>query len=546
MVVGRARGGGRLVADQLLVHGVDTAFCVPGESYLAVLDALHDARDRVRLVVCRQEGGAAHMAAAYGRLTGRPGVCLVTRGPGATNASVGVYSAVQDSAPMVLLVGQVPRTAAGREAFQELDLGAFFGPVAKWVGQAEDPARLPELLARAFAAAVAGRAGPVVLGLPEDVLAGTAEVADAAPPRPVEPHPDPAALDRLRELLAGASRPLLLAGGAGWTPAAAADLRAFAEANRLPVAASWRSQDVLDNRSPSYVGHVGLAIDPALADRVRDADLLVAVGPRLGEITTGGYTRLAVPRPRQPLVHVHPSAEELGRVYQADLPVLAGMGPFTAAARALPPVADPPWRAWTEAARQAWLGWSRPPPGTAALDLARVVAWLRARLPDDTVVANGAGNFTVWLHRFWAYTGLRTQLGPRGGAMGYGLPAALAAKAVLPDRTVLAVTGDGDFLMTGQELATAVQHELAVVVLLVNNAMYGTIRMHQERAYPGRVVATDLVNPDFAALARAFGAHGEAVARTEDFPEAFERALAAGRPALLELRVGVESLAPPR
>jgi len=542
----RARAGGRVVVDQLLVHGVELAFCVPGESYLAVLDALHDVGDSLRLVVCRQEGGAAHMAAAYGRLTGRPGVCLVTRGPGATNASVGVHSAFQDSAPMVLLVGQVPRSSAGREAFQELDLRPFFGQMAKWVGQAEDPGRLPELLARAFSVAVSGRPGPVVLGLPEDVLAETVEVADAAPYRVVEAHPDPTDLARLRELLAGSRRPLVLAGGAGWTAAPAAGLRAFAEASELPVAASWRSQDVLDNRSPSYVGHVGLGIDPGLAERVRRADVLVALGPRLGEITTGGYTLLEVPRPRQTLVHVHPSAAELGRVYQADLAVHAGVGPFLAAAASLEPVADPPWRAWTREARQGWLDWSRPPgsPG-AALDLARAVAWLRDRLPDDTVVANGAGNFTVWLHRFWRYTQQGTQLGPRGGAMGYGVPAAVAAKAAFPERMVLAVTGDGDFLMTGQELATAVQAELPVVVLLVNNGMYGTIRMHQERAYPGRVVGTDLVNPDFAALARAFGAHGEVVGRTEELTPAFERALASGRPALLELRVGLESLVPP-
>nr|HYT25557.1 thiamine pyrophosphate-dependent enzyme [Actinomycetota bacterium] len=421
----------------------------------------------------------------------------------------------------------------------------FFGQMAKWVGQAEDPARLPELLARAFAAAASGRPGPVVLGLPEDVLTGKVEVADAAPYRVVEPSPDPAALARLRGLLAGARRPLVLAGGAGWTAAAAADLRAFAEASQLPVAASWRSQDVIDNRSPSYVGHVGLGIDPSLARRVRETDLLVAVGPRLGEITTGGYTLLEVPRPRQALVHVHPAVEELGRVYQADLPVHAGMGPFAAAARALPPVSGPPWRAWTGAARRAWLAWSRPPPGGAALDLARVVAWLRERLPDDAVVANGAGSFSAWLHRFWTYTATGTQLGPRGGAMGYGLPAAVAAKLHSPERPVLAFTGDGDFLMTGQELATAVQLGLPVVVVLVNNSMYGTIRMHQERAYPGRVVGTDLVNPDFAALARAFGAHGEAVTRTEELAPAFERAVASGRPAVLELRVGVESLAPP-
>ena len=471
------RRGGRILVDQLRLHGVDAVFGVPGESFLEVLDALYDLGEAVRLVVCRQEGGAAAMAGAYGRVTGRPGVCLVSRAPGATNAASGVHMAFTDAAPMLLVVGLPPRAVTGRGAFQELDVGPFFGQMAKWVARVDDPARLPELVARAFQVATSGRPGPVVLGVPEDVLGATAEVADARAHRAVQPQPD--------------------------------------------------------------------AADPRLAERVQAADLLIAVGPRLGELTTGGYRLLDVPRPRQTLVHVHPDLAELGRVYQPDLPVNAGVAGFAAALRTIPPVANPPWAAWTVQAHQDHLAWSEPPPGTAALDLARVVAVLRERLPEDAIVANGAGNFAIWLHRFWRYTAFGSQLGPRGGAMGYGLPAALAAKLACPERQVVAVTGDGDFLMTGQELATAMRHVLPVLVVLVNNGLYGTIRMHQERAHPGRTVGTDLVNPDFAALARAYGAHGEVVERTDDFPAALGRALASGGPALLELRTDPGLLRPP-
>jgi len=534
------RDGGRILVDQLLLNGVDTAFCVPGESFLPVLDALHDAP--IRLVVCRQEGGAAHMAAAHGRLAGRPGVCLVTRGPGATNASVGVHNAAQDSAPMLLLVGQVPRDLRGREAFQELDVPAVFGTMAKWAAEVDDAARVPELVARAVTVSVSGRPGPVVLGLPEDVLAAKAAVADARPAAAVQAHLSAADLSELRELLAEASRPLLLAGGPGWTGAAAADLRAFAEASRLPVAVSFRSQDVLDNRSPSYAGPLGNSADPALLARVESADLVVVVGPRLDELTMANYRLLEPPLPRQRLVHVHQSVELLGSVYQADLAIAAGMPAFAAAARALPPVADPGWTVWAQAARDGYLAWSRPPPSDARLDLARVVSWLSRRLPADAVVTSGAGNYTGWAQRYYRFRQLGTQLAPKGGTMGYGVPAAVAAKLAHPERVVVAFAGDGCFLMTGQELATAVQHDVRIVVLVLNNSMYGTIRMHQERAYPGRVVGTDLVNPDFAALARAFGAHGEVVEETDAFPPAFERALAAGRPALLELRTDPDAI----
>jgi acetolactate synthase I/II/III large subunit len=536
------RSGGRIVVDQLLANGIDAAFCVPGESFLAVLDALYEAP--VRLLTCRHEAAAANMAVAYGKLTGRPGVCLVTRGPGATQASVGVHTAAQDSAPMLLLVGQVGRGHRGREAFQELDVPAVFGPMAKWAAEAGDPARLPELLARAVHVAVSGRPGPVVLALPEDVLTAETVVADARPARPVAPHPAPGDLARLRELLGGSRRPLVVAGGPGWTEAASAGLRAVAEASRLPVAVSFRSQDVLDNRSASYVGDLGVGANPALAERVRAADLLLAVGPRLGEITTGGYRLLEAPVARQRLVHVHPGAEELGRVYQPDLAVNAAVAPFVAALRSVPPVPGDAWGPWTEAARGNYLAWVRPWPAPGRLDLGQVMAWLRERLPDDAVMASGAGNYTGWVHRYYQFHRLGTQLAPKSGAMGFGVPAALAAKLVHPGRVVVAVAGDGCFQMSGQELATAVQHRLDVVVLVVNNGMYGTIRMHQERSYPGRVIATDLVNPDFAALARAYGAHGEVVETTAAFPEAFERALAAGRPALLELRVDAEAMSP--
>jgi acetolactate synthase-1/2/3 large subunit len=538
------RSGGQILVDQLRVHGVDTVFCVPGESYLPALDALGGAREAIRLVVCRQEGGAANMADAYGKLTGRPGVCFVTRGPGAANASIGVHTAFQDSTPMLLLVGQVARDALGREAFQEVDFVAMFAPLAKHAEQVADPARIPEVVSRAFHTACAGRPGPVVLALPEDVLSEQAEVEDAGPYKVAQPHPGAEELEALRELLAVAERPLMLVGGAGWTPQTSADVLAFAEANGLPAACVFRWQDCFDNRSPLYAGDVGIAVNPKLAQRIRDADLLLAVGPRLGEATTSGYALVDVPRPRQKLVHVHPDPEELGRVYQADLPINSGLPHFAAAAHSLPPVDGSRWAAWAEAARADYLGHleHRPLPGD--LDLGDVMAFLRERLPADAIVTNGAGNFSVWAHRFYQFRQYRTQLGPTSGAMGYGVPAAVAAKIVRPERIVVCFAGDGDFLMTGQELATAVQEGAGAVFLVINNGMYGTIRMHQERHYPGRPYGTDLVNPDFAAYAHAFGAHGEVVERTEEFAPAFERALAAGRPALLELRIDPEAITP--
>ena len=537
------RTGGQILVDQLRVHGVDMVFCVPGESFLAALDAFRDSD--IRLIVCRQEGGAANMAEAYGKLTGRPGVVFVTRGPGATNASIGVHTGFQDSTPMVVLIGQVARAHLGREAFQEIDYRRFYSELTKWTEEVDHADRIPELVARAFTTACAGRPGPVALAFPEDVLSDDeADVPDARPYRVARASPAPEDMTRLHELLAGAARPFVIVGGGGWTSEASRDLLAFAEANRLPVGASFRCQDYVDNLSPSYVGDVGLAANPKLLARIREADLLLVVGSRLGEATSQGYTLVDIPHPRQTLVHVHAGAEELGRVYQPDLPINSGYPQFAAAAAALDPADGSRWAAWTESARADYEEnlVHRALPG--GLDLGEVMAFLRERLPEDAILTNGAGNFSVWAHRFYRFRRYRTQLGPTSGAMGYGVPAAVAAKAVHPDRIVVCFTGDGDFLMTGQELATAVQYELPIVILLVNNGMFGTIRMHQERHYPGRVSGTDLANPDFAALAGAFGAHGETVEHTDGFPEAFERALASGRPALLELRVDPEAITP--
>jgi acetolactate synthase-1/2/3 large subunit len=538
------RSGGQVLVDQLVLHGAELAFGVPGESYLAVLDALHDAP--LRLVVARHEGGAANMAEAYGKLTGRPGICLVTRGPGATHASNGVHTARQDSTPMILLVGQVARETIGREAFQELDYRAVFGSMAKWATQIDRAERVPEIMARAFAVATSGRPGPVVVALPEDMLTSQVDVPDAAPHRtPEGPPPSDAQMARLAELLAGAQRPAIVVGEGGWTAQTGADVAAFAEGQRIPVVASFRCQDFVDNASPAYAGHAGLGMAPAVAGAIRDADVLLAIGGRLGEIPTDGYTLIRPGRPVQALVHVHPDAGEIGAVYQPELGMVAGLEAFAAAARKLPAAGADRRAGLVEEARQAYernLRETRDLPGP--LQLSAVMAALRERLGPDAILTNGAGNFSVWAHRFYEFHRYPTQLGPRSGSMGYGVPAAIAAKAVHPDRTVVCLAGDGDFLMTGQELATAVQEELDVVILVVNNGMYGTIRMHQERKYPGRVVGTDLRNPDFVALAQAYGAHGALVERSEEIGDALDEALGAGRPALVELRVDPQAITP--
>ena len=535
------RTGGRILVDQLELNGADLAFCLPGESYLPVLDALYDSP--IRLVTCRHEQGAANAAEAYGKLTGRPGICLVTRGPGATQAAVGVHTAKQDSSPMLLLVGQVPRAFRGREAWQELDYAQVFGGIAKAAWEIDGAERIPEHLAEAFAIAISGRPGPVVLALPEDVLAEQADVADGA--RVEAPRVAPAAdeMARLRELLAAAERPLVVVGEGGWTAETSRDVQAFCEANALPVACAFRCQDYVDNRSPSYVGVLGVAMDEAIAARLRDADLVLAIGGRLGEVPTRRYSLLEPPDPRQTLVHIHPDPTELGRVYVPDLAIAATLPEAAAALRALEPV-EPRWQGWTAGARGEYEASLVHEPMEGDVDLGEIQAFLRARLPGDAVQTCGAGNFTVWAHRFACFTEFGTQACPRSGSMGYGLPAAVAAQLVHPDRVVVCFTGDGDFVMSSPELATAVQYGLPIVVLLVNNGMYATIRMHQERAYPRRVIGTDLSNPDFPALARAYGAHAERVERTADFEGAFERALASGKPAVLELPVDPERISP--
>jgi|HubBroStandDraft_1064217.scaffolds.fasta_scaffold03090_2 acetolactate synthase-1/2/3 large subunit len=537
--------GGEILVATLRSQGVDRLYCVPGESYLDVLDALHDAPE-IAVVSARHEGSAANMAEADGKLTGRPGICFVTRGPGATHASVGVHTAFQDSTPMILFIGQVARHARDREGFQEIDFRAMFAPMAKWAAEIDSATRIPEYVARAFRVATTGRAGPVVLSLPEDMLAE--EVPPPAYPKPVvsataTPREDD--LDTLSAMLGKAARPLIVVGGTGWTQAACGNLLTFAQRNRLPIVASFRRQDLIDNRHENYCGHLGLGADPALTERLKSADLIVAVGSRLGENTTGGYALMTPPVPRQALIHIYPDPNELGRVYQPELAIACGLSDF---ANALPTIevgGNERRTAWLQDARKAYVKFSTPPPSPARfVDLAAVVAWLSEHLKDDAVVANGAGNYTVWVHRFFRYRQARTELAPVSGAMGYGVPAAIAAKLRYPDREVVAFAGDGDFLMYPQEIGTAVQHHANIVIIVVNNGVYGTIRMHQERRYPGRKIATDILNPEFVALGQSYGAYAERVETTEGFPEAYRRATVSGRPALLELRVDPAQLSP--
>jgi acetolactate synthase-1/2/3 large subunit len=529
--------GGQHVVTALRAHRVDMAFSVAGESYLEVLDALFDAPE-IRLVTCRQEGGAAFMAEAYGKLTGKPGVLLVTRGPGACNAAIGIHTAFQDSTPMVVLVGQVARHQIDREAFQEVDFRRMFAPLAKWVAQLDQAARVPELMHQAFQTATSGRPGPAVLALPEDMLREPAAAETVGPYRPVRAHPGAADLAEMRRLLAAAERPMMLVGGGGWTDPACRDIAKYAADNDLPVCCSFRRQDIVDNRLRWFVGDLGTGAAPALVARIKAADLVLAVGARIGEITSQSYSLLGVPEPGKVLVHVHPAAEELGRVFRPTLALQSGMPEFAAAAAQLEPVPDRQrWAAWRAAARSEYEAGLEPSPATAggALDLGAVMGWLRQRLPDDAIVTSDAGNFSGWPNRFLQYRRPGRQLGPTSGAMGYGVPAAVAAKLVHPGRLVVGFCGDGGFLMTGQELSTAMAAGTGPVILVFNNAMYGTIRMHQERRFPGRVIGTNLTNPDFVALARAYGAFAARVERTRDFAPAFEEAVAGKRAAVIEL-----------
>ncbi|WP_298672132.1 thiamine pyrophosphate-binding protein [uncultured Sphingomonas sp.] len=532
------RTGGRILVDQLVAQGCERVFTVPGESFLAVLDALVDT-PAIEVVTCRQEGGVAFMACADGTLTHRPGIAFVTRGPGATNASIGVHVAMQDSQPMILFVGDVDRGTRDREAFQEINFEAMFGAIAKWAARIDDARRIPEYVARAYAVAMNGRPGPVVLALPEDMLLDRVEAIDRARVERVAQAPDTAAIDQLAELLAAAERPVAIIGGAGWDHDAARDFSAWADRAGVPMIAAFRRQDAVPNDSPAYAGNLGYGPNPRLAARVREADLLLVVGARLGEATTDGYTLITPDHPGQKLIHVHPDADELGMTYATDLSICASMAGFASAVAAI----DSPARADAAAAHADYRAWSTPHPREGvSMDLGPCVSAMRDRLPADTIICNGAGNFSGWWHRYWPYAGPGTQLAPTAGAMGYGVPAAIAAALRHPERMVVALAGDGDFLMNGQELATAVQHGANLLVILVDNGAYGTIRMHQEREFPGRISATRLANPDFALLARAYGGWSETVTRTADFAPALDRALAERGVRLLHVKTDIEQI----
>lgn len=535
----RVAHGGRLLIQSLAALGARKAFGVPGESFLAALDGFHDTAGRFDFVLCRNEGGAGFMAAAWGKLTGEPGIAFVTRGPGATNASIGVHTAMQDSVPMILFVGQVATDMKGREAFQELDYAAVFGTMAKWAVEIDRVERIPEILARAWTTALSGRPGPVVVALPEDMLSAETDAAPLAGPiRLHEPAPDAAALAEAQAMLAGAERPAILIGGCNWTEAGRAALQSFAEGSDIPVVAGLRYQDMFDNHSPCYAGDFGLGLTEGVRRTLKEADVVLALGTRFGEITTEGYTLFDVPVPRQRIIHVHASPAEIGKVYIPALGIPAGVNAFAAA---LAPVSGP-WGEWRARARAAWEASFDLPAQPGPVDMGQVTAHLRDVLPEDAILTNGAGNFTAWPNKFFKFGPKARLLGPQSGAMGYGFPAAVAARVAHPDRTVVCFAGDGDFQMNCQEMATAVQAGAQPIVLIVNNGIYGTIRAHQEREYPARVSGTTMVSPDFVALARAYGFHAERVEATADFPAAFARALASGTGAVLDLVVAEEAL----
>jgi acetolactate synthase-1/2/3 large subunit len=535
--------GGHLLVDSLRTHGVDMVFGVPGESYLAVLDGLQDANS-IKTIMCRQEGGSAMMAEAYGKLTGKPGVCLVTRGPGATNASAGIHIAMQDSTPLVMLVGQVGREMMDREAFQEIDYRRMYGELTKWVAQIEDTSRIPEYISRAFHTATSGRPGPVVLALPEDMLTEYADTKIINSYQKIEAYPSPADLVKVEEMLSNSDAPLMIVGGGGWDEAACQKIQNFAAKNHLPVGCSFRCQDYFDNRHPNYVGHIGIGLSTSLQDRIVNSDLLVVIGARLGEVTTSGYSLLDIPRPKQQLIHIHSGAEELGSVYQADLPINASPRSFAEAISQLEIIGSEKWASSTKQGNDAYLETLIPKAIPGDVQMAEIACWLNDILPEDAIVCNGAGNYATWMHRFFQYRKYRTQLAPTSGSMGYGLPSAVAAKLVCPDRTVISMNGDGCFMMHGQEMATAMQYGANIIAIVINNSMFGTIRMHQEREYPGRIANTGLRNPDFAALARAYGAVGETVNKTAEFKPAFEKALKANVPTLIEIKIDPDAITP--
>ena len=538
------RLGGHILADQLVIQGADTAFCVPGESYLTLLDGLYHHQNSIRVVHSRHEGAAANMADAYGKMTGKPGICMVTRGPGATNASIGVHTAFQDSTPMIVLIGQIGRSMTDREAFQEIDYRRMFGEMAKWVAQIDQVERIPEYISRAFHVSQSGRPGPVVLALPEDMLSSMVTVADAKKSYPVEAAPTPEAMEELRDRLSKAKKPLLIVGGPTWNKQAVEDVTAFVEANNLPVACAFRYQDRFNNTHPNYVGDIGIGINPKLATRVKESDLLIIAGPRMGEMTTGGYSMLNIPETDQDLIHIMPGAEELGRVYNPDLGINSSLRQFCKMARELAPVDNSAWASEAAIGNADYLERIKPTDVPGDVNMSEIVSWLSNRMPEDGVVTHGAGNYSVWVTRFFQHRTYPTQIAPTNGAMGYSVPAAIGAKITDPNRMVVSFNGDGCFMMLGQEMITAKQFNAPVIFIVVNNGMLGTIRMHQEREFPNNVMSTELMNPDFVQLAESYGAQGERVTRTEDFEAAFERAVNCGRSALIELVVDEQALTP--
>jgi acetolactate synthase I/II/III large subunit len=529
------RHGGQILVDQLKAHGVARVFSVPGESFLAALDGLHDSG--ITNIVCRHEGGAAMMAEATGKLTGTPGILFVTRGPGASNAAAGLHVAMQDSTPLIAFVGQIARAHRDREAFQEVDYRAFFGPLVKWVAEVDDTARLPEYISRAFHVATSGRPGPVVLALPEDMLSAHADVPDISPPSRVAAQATPGMVQAVTDALRGAARPLVVVGGPEWSATAAQDLARFATTWDVPVAVSFRRQDRMDNTHPNYAGDLGVGMNPALARRLAEADLVLAIGTRMGDVVTGGYEIMDPARPLPRLVHIHADAGELGRVFRPDPGIALPAPAMVAALAGTTPPGPVAWSDWTRAARANYDAWQRPVPTPGTVRLEQVIGWLAETLPPEAIMTNGAGNYAAFLHRYFRFRRHGTQLAPTSGSMGYGFPAAVAASLQHPGRVVVCLAGDGCFQMTLNEMSTAIQHGATPIVIVANNGRYGTIRMHQERHYPGRVSGTDLANPDFAALARAYGGHGEVVADGADLPAAFERAKGSGRLAVIELRL---------
>lgn len=536
--------GGQALIEALIANGSNLAFGVPGESYLAALDALHDAGDALRFITCRHEAGAANMAEAHGKLTGKPGICFVTRGPGATHASIGLHTAFQDSTPMIMLIGQVASDQVEREAFQEIDYRRYLSEVTKWTAEINDPSRIAEYVGRAYRVATSGRPGPVALALPEDMLTELCDHQKTIPYTPAKASPGPDDMQQLKHLLEAAERPLIMLGGSGWSKASVDTIQEFAATNGLPVTVSFRCQDRFDNRLQNYVGDMGIGANPALIKQMQDADVLLVLGARLGEMTTGGYGRIKVPVPEQTLIHMHQGAEELGRVYQPTLAINATPDTMASALKVLNLKPNPAWEKQTKDARAAYLDWIKPLGNPGNVQFAKLYAHMRETLPAQAILCNGAGNYASWLHRFYQYRAYGTQLAPTSGAMGYGVPAAIAAKIAQPESTVIACAGDGCFMMSVMELATAVRYKANVIFLVFNNSMLGTIRMHQERTYPDRVSGTDLTNPDFVALAESFGVLGLRVSKTAEFEGALDQALNANRPALIEIIVDPEAIAP--